>query len=161
MSLGLLSLIDLSCKSKASRTTTEVQEWVMQPPSFKVGDLDKNGRLIFCDINAFDHMEPFILQDEYGVILANSGEEEAPTPRYILACNSTKVIVDTNDFNVFLAAVNKIPRNSTIGRYDKCSSPWAYGLSKDVCDRFEKALTDRGLIIETESRGACCCPNRN
>jgi hypothetical protein len=159
--LCLLALTAISCKSKVAPRTTEVSEWIVKPPDFKVGDMDKNGRLIFWQIDAHDHMEPFILQDEYGVILANNGEVESPTPRYILACNSTKRIVDTNDFKVFLTEVNQIPRNSTIGRYDTCSIPRAYGLSNDVCHGFVKALTDRGLIIETECRGVCYCPNRN
>jgi hypothetical protein len=126
---------------------------------FKVGDVDADGRLIFWQIDAFDHMEPFTLKDDYGVILANEGGEEAPSPRYILAQQSTKEITNTTDFSIFVAALAKVPRGSTVGRYDTCSVPRAWGLPIAVIDKFEAALKDRNLVIVSDERGVCYCPN--
>ena len=148
----------LACCSKSDKVAP------LRPPSpsavvFKVGDVDADGRLIFWQIDAFDHMEPFILKDEYGVVLANEGGEEAPSPRYILAQQRNKEITNTTDFAVFVAALTKVPRGSTVGRYDKCSVPSAWGLPDAVIDQFESALRDRNLAVVTEGRGVCYCPN--
>jgi hypothetical protein len=131
------------------------------PEVFRVGDVDKEGHLVFWQIDATDHVEPFILKDEYGVVLANNSGEQSPLPRYILAQQSTKKITDTTDFSVFLSALATIPRGSTVGRYDTCSLPRAWGLPDRVCKQFEQALKNRGLAVETENRGVCYCPYNN
>ena len=123
--------------------------------------MDADGRLIFWQIDAFDHMEPFILKDEYGVVLANEGGEEAPTPRYILAQQRTKEIMNTTDFAVFEAALSKVPRGSTVGRYDTCSVPRAWGLPDAVVEQFKSALRNQNLSVVTEDRSVCYCPNNN
>ena len=99
-------------------------------PTFKVGDLSKDGRLIFWSIEAVDgNIRPFVLHDdEYGVVLYNDGTEDKPVAHYIFACQSTRQIVHTGDFAIWQQAVAKIPRGSTVGSYDTCSVPRSYGL---------------------------------
>jgi hypothetical protein len=129
--------------------------------SFKVGGLDGAGRLIFWSIDAFDHVEPFILhQDDFGVVLYNSGSEDSPIPRYIIAFQGTREIVHTGDFEAFKHALSRVPKGSIVGRYDTCSVPRAYGLPSSVVMQFEQSLTDAGLKVEDDARGVCYCPNR-
>lgn len=129
-------------------------------PNFKVGDLDGAGRLIFWSINAFDHVEPFILHhDDFGVVLYNDGSEDNPVPCYIIAFQSTRDIVRTGDFAAFKHALTRVPKGSVIGRYDTCSVPRAYGLPSSVVMQFEQALTDAGVKVEKDARHVCYCPN--
>lgn len=127
--------------------------------SFHVGDLNKDGRLNFWSIDAFDHIEPFVLQEEFGVVLYNGGSETQPVTHYILACQSTRNIINTADFSRFQEALSKIPKGTVVGRYDTCSVSRAYGLSEPVIIQFGEALTKAGLTIE--NRSVCYCPNRN
>ena len=152
-------LLTGSCnRPVAAGPTEDTNAWV-EPLVFKVGDSDKDGRLIFWQVDAFDHMAPFILKDEYGVVLANDGGEEAPSPRYILAQQATKEITNTTDFAVFAAALENVPIGATVGRYDTCSMPRAWGLPDSVIKQFEAALKLRNLVVVTDNRGVCYCPN--
>jgi hypothetical protein len=129
--------------------------------SFKVGDLDGAKRLIFWSIDAFDHVEPFILhQDDFGVVLYNDGSEDSPVARYIIAFQSTREIVHTGDFAAFKHALSRVPKGSVVGRYDTCSVHRAYGLPSSVVMQFEQSLTDAGLRVEEDARVVCYCPNR-
>jgi len=120
--------------------------------------LNPDGRLIFWTIDAFDHIEPFVLNDEYGVVLYNEGSQEQPEPRYILACQNNRSILLTADFEQFRRELQKIPIGTRIGRYDTCSVPRAYGLPDDLITRFQAALSEAGLKVESEGRHVCYCP---
>lgn len=129
--------------------------------AFQVGNLDSMGRLIFWSIDAYDRIEPVSLRsDDFGVVLYNDGLEDAPVARYILAFQKTREIVHTDDFAAFKLALSRVPRGSTIGRYDTCSVPRSYGLPESVVTDFQQALTDAGLRVETEARLVCYCPVR-
>lgn len=129
---------------------------------FKIGDLDAQGRLIFWTIDAFDHIEPFVLrEDDYGVVLYNDGSEEKPVARYVVAFQGTREIVSTGDFGEFQKALAKIPKGASAGRYNTCSVPREYGLDEDTISKFEDALGDAGVTVKDEGRGVCYCPNSN
>lgn len=141
--------------SRSAQTLSDIP--VAEP--FNVGDLNKDGRLIFWSIDAFDHIEPFVLQEEFGVVLYNGGSEAQPVACYILACQSTRNMINTDDFSLFQETLLKIPRGTVVGRYDTCSVPRAYGLPETVVIQFGEALIKAGLTIE--NRSVCYCPNRN
>ena len=157
-------LLLLGCEKKSpwsghSKPAVTPMPAVASTP-FKVGDLDKDGRLIFWSIDASDHVEPFVLhKDEYGVVLYNDGTEEKPVARYIFACQGTREVLNTADFAAFQQALAKISRWSTVGSYDTCSVPRSHGLPQNVIRQFAQALTDAGLEVETEDRVVCYCPN--
>lgn len=150
-----------SCRPEPASNTASPSPLVHPQATFKVGDLDKDGRLIFWSINAFDHNEPFILhKDKYGVVLYNDGSEDHPVARYILAFQSTREIVHTSDFTTFRQALTRVPRGSIVGSYDTCSISRAYGLPSSVVSQFEKALSEAGVKVEEDGRIVCYCPNR-
>ena len=152
-------IISLLCAGCGQEPAPAPIPWVVAPPDFKVGDLDKNGRLIFWSINAFDHMEPFVLhEDDYGTVLYNDGTYDRPAARYILAFQNTCEIVHTSDFAEFKRALAKVPRGSAIGLFDTCSVPRTAGLPEAVTAQFKKALSDAGLRV-IDTRGVCYCPN--
>ena len=130
--------------------------------TFKIGDLDDRGRLVFWSIDAGDHVEPFTLrEDDFGAVLYNGGTEHQPVAGYILAFQATREIVHTDDFAVFKAALARIPRGSVIGRYDTCTLRRSYGLPESVTSQFEEALSDAGLRVEQVARTVCYCRNHN
>ena len=148
------------CEQKPTASgPVPVKRTIVSSPSFKVGELDKEGRLIFWSINAYDHEEPFVLhQDAYGVVLYNDGNEANPHARYIFASQSPREIVNTDDLAVFKQALAKVPRGSKVGRYDTCTMPRSYGLPEQIISRFYQALTKAGLKEEEETRRVCYCP---
>jgi hypothetical protein len=131
--------------------------------TFKIGDLDDKGRLIFWSMDAGDHVEPFTLRDNdhYGVVLYNSRMDGQPDARYIVAFQGSREIVHTDDFVVFKAALARIPRGSVIGRYDTCTLRRAYGLPDSIKSQFEKALGGAGLRVEEDARTVCYCRDQN
>lgn len=152
------ALLLVSCGDHA--TPGAATPLAVEQPAFKIGDVDESGRLIFWSIDAFDHVEPFILsEDEYGVVLSNDGTEDRPVPGYILAVQSTREIVHTSDFAKFREALVAIPRGSAVGRYNTCSVSRDYGLPEAVKTQFETALSVAGLRV-VDDRVVCYCPNR-
>lgn len=131
-----------------------------QTPDTPVGQKNPEGRLVFWSMDASDHMEPFVLEEDCGVILLNDGEETKPVPRYILAVHSTGKITDTLDFQTFERELRFVPRGSTIGRYDTCSVPRCYGLTETQIAAFDRLLKDTGLAEEPVSHTVCYCPNK-
>ena len=159
MKLGIAIVATLALQSCDQSEVAPTRPTAPPEVEFKVGGVDDGGRLVFWQIDAFDHMQPFVLKDEYGVVLANEGGEEAPSPRYILARQSTKEITNTTDFAEFVAALAKVPRGSTVGRYETCSVPREWGLPDAIIVQFEAALKDRNLVVVTDDRSVCYCPN--
>ena len=158
--LFLLHILLLAgCSPEAPKTGgASSVERKFTPPDFKIGDLTKEGRLIFWSRDAFDHVEPFVLWDECGVVLVNDGNEEKPVARYIFACQKTREIVDTKDFAVFKEALSRVPKGTVVGMYDTCSVPRWYGLSEAEIAKFHKAITRAGLKMNSETTVVCYCP---
>jgi hypothetical protein len=156
----LACLLLLSCEQKsASYGPPPVKPRIVAAPSFKVGELNQKGRLIFWSIDAYDHEEPFALhEDAYGVVLYNDGSEAKPQARYIFASQRTREIVNTDDLTVFKQALAKVPRGTKVGCYDTCTMPRSYGLPQQIISRFYQALTKAGLTLEEETRRVCYCP---
>ncbi|MBL9182586.1 MAG: hypothetical protein JNN17_10620 [Verrucomicrobiaceae bacterium] len=125
-----------------------------------VGELNKDGRLIFWTIDAFDHEEPFVLSHEdYGVILINEGDEKTPKAIYKYASQrgDTTRIVSTSSFEEFKALVNQIPKGSALAVFATCSVPRHWGLKESVVQQFNKTLEASGLSLV--ERGVCYCPS--
>ena len=126
---------------------------------FTVSDLTADGYLIFWSMDAFDHIEPFDLRGDFGVLLYNAGNGSKPVAGYVLAIQATRTIVHTTDFQTFRDTLAKVPRGSSIARYETCSVPRAYGLPEKQVSKFLEALSEAALQVKGES--VCYCPNRN
>ncbi len=134
--------------------------WVMAPSDFKVGEHDQNGRLVFWEIHAFDHMEPFVLHEDYGVMLVNQGSEEAPVPLYILATQKTKEVITTHDFEEFEKRLLQIPKGAALGHYGTCSVPRTWGLPDSMIASYGAAIDALRSTHPVEDWIVCYCPNR-
>lgn len=97
-----------------------------------------------------------VLQDEYGVMLVNDGNENKPVPRYILAIRKSCTLVDTRDIEVFRAALGKVPKGTKMNQYDSCTVPRSWGLSDAEIKAFERAITRTGLSVSNEDRRITC-----
>lgn len=124
----------------------------------RVGEYNEEGRLVFWEIDAFDHMEPFVLREDYGVLLLNEGGEVAPKPLYILAFQKTKEIFRSHDLEEFKAELAKVPKGAVVGRFETCTMPRSWGLPEEQRKTFRNALDERELVIEVDGRIVCYCP---
>lgn len=95
--------------------------------------------------------------DEFGVMLVNDGNEDAPSPRYILAILSTRTVIDTKDSELFKTLLKRIPKGSTVFEYVSCTVPRSWGLTDEHLSIFESAFKDSGLIISEVPRITCYC----
>ena len=153
------SFVLLACSRKEIPSIpSENSEGRIQSP--EIGGLDANGHLVFWTIDAFDHIEPFVLQDEHGVILLNVGTSERPEPRYILASQATQTILMTSDFARFEQALRNIAAGTEIGVYDTCSVSRSYGLPEETVKQFRLALDEAKLRVLWENRSVCYCPHK-
>jgi hypothetical protein len=133
----------------------------MKPSDFEVGEYNKDGRLVFWEIDAYDHLEPFVLYEDYGVMLVNEGGEEAPSSLYILAIQKTKEVITTNDFEEFKRQLSQIPNDVAVGRYGTCSLPRTWGLPDQLVASYDAAITALEPTHKIEDWSVCYCPNRN
>lgn len=151
-----------SCEKSATEASKPESDsdWVMEEPEIKVGEYNKEGRLVFWQINAFDHAEPFILQDDYGVMLINEGGEESPKPLYILARQSPPNIITTSNFEEFSIALSEIPSDAVVGSYGTCSVPRTYGLPDHIVEQYGAVIEKLESTNKIEEWTVCYCPNR-
>jgi hypothetical protein len=150
----------VACSEQEVSTNTSSPAEVETEKSVPIiGTLNEDGRLVMWTIDAFDHVEPFILRDDYGVILYNEGSEDKPDPRYLLASQEARSVLITANFDQFRRELELIPEGTVIGRYDTCSVPRCYGLPEPVIIEFDDALAKAGLRVETGERSVCYCPN--
>lgn len=99
-----------------------------------------------------------VLEDRYGVLLVNDGDEKTPVPRYILGIQSSRTILDTRDRSEFARALQGIRKGSRVIRYDSCTVPRSYGLTGKQLADFEKMIRDADLIMPRNvARITCYC----
>lgn len=158
VSILFVALIGCSKRQDSSASPKVSEEIQIKTP--EVGSLDSNGRLVFWTIDAFDHIEPFILNDEHGVVLLNAGTQENPEARYILASQATRTVLVTSDFARFEQALRSIPAGTEIGVYDTCSVSRSYGLPEETVKQFRLALDEAKLRVLWENRSVCYCPHK-
>ena len=156
-----LGILLTSCDRGEKAVTKTDSGGVIEPSDFEVGEYNKDGRLVFWEINAFDHMEPFVLYEDYGVMLINEGGEGAPSPLYILAVQKTKEVITTNDFDKFKKHLSQIPNDVAIGKYGTCSLPSTWGLPDQLVASDGDAITALESTHKIEHWSVCYCPNRN
>ena len=126
---------------------------------FTVGSLTEGGRLNFWSIDAFDHIQPFVLKGDYGVVLYNAGSDSEPIACFVVAMQATRTIIHTTDYQIFKDAIARIPRGSTVANFHTCSMPMSHGLLDEDINKFESVLSGAELIITDEE--VCYCPNKN
>lgn len=112
-------------------------------------------------MDAYDHIEPFVLSEDCGVLLLNEGNESAPVPRYILAVQATGKILDTMSFEIFQQELTALPTGGTIGRYETCSMPRCYGLTEVQMHDFLQAIQRGGGTAKPVEHTVCYCPNKS
>ena len=75
-----------------------------------------------------------MLQLDYGVIISNADTNLAPG--YYLFCRDDRRILKTQDVNVFLAELEKLPDGTTIDKIAKCTVPfctqWGVDIEKEL-----------------------------
>lgn len=99
-----------------------------------------------------------VLRDPYGVLLVNDGDEKNPSPRYILAIRKSRKVVDTTDRDVFIQALQEIPKDSRLIRHDSCTVPRSYGLTRKQKSDFERMIRNAGLgMPQSKMRITCYC----
>ena len=97
-----------------------------------------------------------ILEDDYGIMLINDGNERQPSPRYILGIRASRTVLDTRDLRVFRAALGTLPKGTRLIPYDSCTVSRSHGLSASNHSEFTKAVNDAALIVDEEARRITC-----
>ncbi len=103
---------------------------------------------------------PVVLVDDYGLMLINEdigGQNQKPQPRFIVACKSSRQLVDTQDLKIAALALSTIPTGRRIRWYDSCTMPRSYGLPASVHHDLQTAIKNSGLIILDEPNITCYC----
>ena len=118
---------------------------------------DKKGRIILYTIKAGAFGVPVPLEDNYGILLVNDGDEKQPKPRFILGCRKRKSLLDTHDIRQFKAALSTIPMGSTVYQYDSCTVSRSWGLRGKTFDQFNATLSSRRLRVLKDRRTTCYC----
>jgi len=131
----------------------------MERSDFEVGEYNQEGRLVFWEINAFDHMQPFVLYEDYGVMLWNEGGEENPSPLFILACQKTKEVFTYETFESFRQELLKIPSSAAIICYSTCTVPRTWGLPQQLVREYRRALAGLESTHRVEAWTVCYCPH--
>jgi len=100
---------------------------------------------------------PVVLEDEVGVMLINTGWEENPSPKYIIALSKGRTLLGTTDAKVADQALRLIPRGTKVRWYDSCSIPRSYGLPDSVRKDFLAAIRKAGLTMYEDDNITCYC----
>ncbi|MFH2044303.1 MAG: hypothetical protein ABIK92_04055 [Pseudomonadota bacterium] len=87
----------------------------------------------------------------------NEGTELKPIERYELSNQKEKSIQVFHTFDELNAALLKLPKDSNIDLYDKCSVPTFYGLNNFQEDELIKYCKDLGLNICWQRLITCSC----
>ena len=95
--------------------------------------------------------------DKYAVMLVNDGDENAPSPRFILALAESRTVLDTKDINLFKSVLSKIPKGNTIYEYDSCTVRRSYGLTAAQIGAYTAIFKELGLKVSEEPRITCYC----
>lgn len=95
--------------------------------------------------------------DGFGVMLLNDGLREGKSiPRYILAIEKSRTVIDTTDLKVFRSVLGLIPKGAVVFSYSVCGLP-TFGLDEDADRRFLKAFQELDLKTPPETRITCRC----
>jgi hypothetical protein len=97
-----------------------------------------------------------LLKDDFGVMLINDGNEDAPVPRYIFAIRKSRTLLDTRDVDLFRTALKQVPKGTKLVMYDSCTVPRSWGLRQSDRDLFQKTITKAGLSFSEEEKIAVC-----
>ncbi len=121
---------------------------------------NEDGKLI---IHVFDQLKsgkkfPVVLKREYGIMVFNEGTALKPIGRYELSSQNENSIQIFNSFNELKTALSKLPKNSKIDLYDKCTVPTFYGLINFQEEELIKYCKDSGLNISGQRFITCTCP---
>ena len=100
---------------------------------------------------------PVVLVDNVGVMLINTGWEENPSPKYIIAVSKGRTLIETTDAKVAGQALTLIPKGTKIRWYDSCSVPRSYGLQDSVRKDFLAALRKAGFTLHQDDNITCYC----
>lgn len=96
------------------------------------------------------------LEDDYGFVIVNIGNDNDPKPLFRLALRIENKILDSHTFDDFKAALKKIPRHSTLYHYDKCLVSLSYGFQFNW-DLLKQTCKDFDIILNETPRTTCTC----
>ena len=100
-----------------------------------------------------------LLKDEVGAMLINDGTQEHPIPRYIVAINGSRTVVDTRDLEIFRQALHSLPHKAEAFFYDSCTMPRSYGLTGPQEKEFNRSFELAGIALRKDIRRITCyCP---
>lgn len=124
------------------------------------GNLNEEGKLI---IHVFSRLKsdepiPVILRNDYGIMIFNEGDESNPIARYELSDQKARSIEMFRTYDELKTALSKIPKNSKIDIYDKCTVPTFYGLNNFSEKDLINYCRSLGLIISDRRFITCTCP---
>ena len=100
---------------------------------------------------------PVKLRDDYGVMLINAGNETRPSPRFLIAMNRGRTLMETADLAIAAQALKLIPKGSSIRWYDSCSVPRSWGLPDNLREDLEAAIKRAGLKLLEDPDITCYC----
>ncbi len=96
--------------------------------------------------------------DGYGYMFINDGVREGKSiPRYILAIEDSRTVIDTKDLKVFRAVLAALPKGIGISQYSTCGLPMAFGLNDEDSNRFIRTFQEFGIATPPETRITCKC----
>jgi hypothetical protein len=128
--------------------------------SIEKGHLNDDGKLIIHVFSRLksDNKIPVVLQNDYGIMIFNEGDESNPVARYELSDQKSRTIKTFRAYDELKTALSKIPKNSKIDIYDKCCVPTFYGLKDFSEEDLINFCKSSGLIISDRRFITCTCP---
>lgn len=91
-------------------------------------------------------------KDEYAVMLVNDGGEFKASPRYILAIEKSRTVLDTKDYELFKLALSSLPEGTKVYEYGSAGVPRSWGLKKRNFNEWKMAFLKNRIIISEDKR---------
>ena len=116
------------------------------------GALSADGKLILY----VEGVTPILLDSEFGLMVFNEGDAEAPKPRLEVAVRADSKIYTFYTVPEFATFLDRLPPGSKLHLYDRCTTSTAYKLPKAIW-REVRVTCSRRKIILAKPHITCIC----
>ncbi|MBC8064949.1 MAG: hypothetical protein H7Y17_08975 [Chlorobia bacterium] len=157
MSLVLFLLTMIECGHGALReepTAPLATNGEAPRETHNVGEVGADGHLAIWVSKRGTFDVPFLLDDDFGVMLINEGGEKHPRALYVAGSRTKKKVWQTHDLKEFQRLVDSIPKGVRVREYDSCTVNLGYGLPAGVREGFQKSL--QRLNLKGDDRNITC-----